>query len=152
MWTFLLSDVSKGHSCIMWRSKTWRRYKEEDWSSDSLQFRGVTLKEPVRGSYLTGASSQELVRQFEPVLEQAEVIKGLWESESLIARSETNIWPGQWNQWEKDPAQECDEEFKWHVRRAGFEYWRLLPTGRRRLPYDCLFGFLLLTKQWNHLL
>ena len=118
MWTFLLSDVSKGRSCIMWR-----RHGERPGSS-SLQFGGLTLKEPVYRSFLAGDSSQWLVRQFEPVLKQAEGIKRLWESESLIARSEKNIWPGQWNQWEKDPVQECDKEFKWHVRRAGFEYRR----------------------------
>jgi len=40
-------------------------------------FEGVTLKEPVYRSFLAGDSSQELVRQFEPVLKQAEGIKGL---------------------------------------------------------------------------
>ena len=80
MWTFLLSDVSKGHLEKQGMENEQRR--RPGWSSS--QFGGVSLKDRARRSYLAGIGSKELVWRIELA---GTISKELFSSKEWICRS-----------------------------------------------------------------
>ena len=130
-------------------------------SSSSLLFGGVTLKELVHRSHLAGAISWEPVQRsyLAGASLQTGILRALWWERRAVR---VKAWLPSVRKIYGQPmkpvrkilgrSNEISEKKirtknvlrnKWHERRAGFEYWRPLPTRLRHLPYDCLPGFLL---------